>query len=29
VFLCSDKASYIVGESINISGGIDLVRGGQ
>src|SRR5208283_5451787 len=29
VFLCSDKASYIVGESINIAGGIDLVRGGQ
>ena len=29
VFLCSDKASYIVGESINITGGIDLVRGGQ
>jgi len=29
VFLCSDQASYIVGESINITGGIDLVRGGQ
>jgi sorbitol-6-phosphate 2-dehydrogenase len=29
VFLCSDNAGYIVGESINITGGIDLVRGGQ
>jgi NAD(P)-dependent dehydrogenase (short-subunit alcohol dehydrogenase family) len=29
VFLCSEKASYIVGESINVTGGIDLVRGGQ
>jgi len=29
IFLCSEKASYIVGESINITGGIDLVRGGQ
>jgi len=29
VFLCSDDSRYIIGESINVAGGLDLTSGGQ
>lgn len=29
VFLCSDESRYIIGESINVTGGLDLTRGGN